>query len=105
MGRERVVGYKITNVGTASENIIVKITDTSGFVQGISFKRHEIGPGESVNDTFSIRPTLSSESFEQVLFLLLNLMSNLNSYRLPIFGTNVSDRYIQKSALDVYNKV
>ena len=60
VGHERSIGFKVKNTGSATKTYSVSLTDDHYFTLPPSSQQYTINAGESVNDTFIVKPNTSS---------------------------------------------
>lgn len=63
VGHERSIGFKVRNTGSDTKAYTVSITDDHNFTLQPASQQHTINPGESVNETFTVKPNTSSVIF------------------------------------------
>jgi hypothetical protein len=60
VGHERSIGFNVRNIGSATKTYSISITDDHGFTLPPSSQQYTINAGESVNETFIVKPNISS---------------------------------------------
>ena len=60
VGHERSIGFNVKNTGSATKTYSVSITDDHGFTLPPSSQQYTINAGETVNETFTVKPNTSS---------------------------------------------
>ncbi|CAG2200871.1 unnamed protein product [Mytilus edulis] len=71
LGKERVIGYEVSNQGTVTETYQVSISDDHSFVQGTMSVDYTLLPGDNANGTFVVKPTTTSVIFSYTISVLI----------------------------------